>query len=50
VSTSVRLAVDENKLLRKAAQLEGMSVNLWATRILLTAAREQIAAAANTQP
>jgi hypothetical protein len=50
ISQSVRLTVDENKLVRQAADLEGFSINLWATRTLVAAAKKQIAAAANNQP
>jgi hypothetical protein len=50
VSQSVRLTVQENRLVRKAADLEGFSINLWATRTLVAAAKQQIAAAASEQP
>jgi uncharacterized protein (DUF1778 family) len=50
VSQSVRLSVEQNKLVREAAGIEGMSVNFWASRTLVAAAKKQIAAAANTQP
>jgi uncharacterized protein (DUF1778 family) len=45
ISQSVRLTVAENKLLREAAELEGMSINFWATRALVAAAKKAIAAA-----
>jgi len=45
VNQGVRLTVDENKLVRQAASLEGFSINLWATRTLVNAAKKQIAAA-----
>jgi hypothetical protein len=50
ISQSVRLTVAENKLMREAAELEGFSINFWATRTLVAAAKKQIAAAANDKP
>jgi len=46
VSQSVRLTVAENKLVREAADLDGASINFWATRALVTAAKAQLAKAA----
>jgi uncharacterized protein (DUF1778 family) len=37
------LTTDENKLVREASSLEGMSINFWAVRALVTAAKEGIA-------
>lgn len=50
ISQSVRLTVAENKLLREAAEFEGMSINFWATRALVAAAKKAIAAAATDNP
>jgi len=44
VKQGVRLSVDQNKLLRQAAELEGFSLNLWMTRVLVAAAKKRIAA------
>ena len=45
VAQSLRLTATENLLLRKAADLEGRSINTWATRHLIALAKHQIAAA-----
>jgi uncharacterized protein (DUF1778 family) len=45
VSQSIRISVEQNKLLRQAAELEGMSISLWASRVLIAAAKKEIAAA-----
>ena len=50
IKTGIRLQVDQNKLLREAAELEGMSVNLWMSRTLVAAAKKRIAAETNNQP
>jgi uncharacterized protein (DUF1778 family) len=50
VSQSIRLTVEENKLVRRAADLDGMSINFWATRNLVAAAKKQIAAAEKINP
>jgi hypothetical protein len=42
VSQSVRLTVADNKLLREASSLDGMSINFWATRALMAAANLRI--------
>jgi predicted HicB family RNase H-like nuclease len=42
VSQSVRLSVADNKILREAAALDGMSINFWASRALLVAANNRI--------
>jgi uncharacterized protein (DUF1778 family) len=42
VSQSIRLTVADNKLLREASALEGMSINFWASRALITAANNRI--------
>jgi len=47
VKTGIRLSVDQNKLLRQAAELEGFSLNLWMTRTLVAAAKKRIAAEPN---
>jgi uncharacterized protein (DUF1778 family) len=43
VNQSLRLTTDENKLVREASGLEGMSINFWAVRALVTAAKAGIA-------
>lgn len=43
VKQTVRLTVDENKLLRLAADLEGMSIAFWSKRLLLAGAKKRIA-------
>jgi len=48
VKTGIRLEVEQNKLLRQAAELEQMSLNLWMTRTLVAAAKKRIAAEPNT--
>lgn len=50
VSQTVRISVDQNKLIREAADLEGMSISFWASRALVAAAKKQIAAAATDNP
>ena len=40
---SLRLTVAENKLLREAATIERMSINVWGVRTLLAAAKRIIA-------
>lgn len=42
MSQSVRLSVADNKILREAAALDGMSINFWASRALLVAANNRI--------
>jgi uncharacterized protein (DUF1778 family) len=42
LKTGIRLSVDDNKLLKKAAELEGFSVNLWMVRTLVAAAKKRI--------
>lgn len=42
VSQSVRLSVAENRLVRKAADMERMSISLWASRALVAAAKAQL--------
>jgi uncharacterized protein (DUF1778 family) len=44
VSQAVRVTVDDNNLIREAATLEGVSINFWMKRVLLSAARKRIAA------
>ena len=46
INQSVRLTVEQNKLIREAADLEGMSISFWANRTLVAAAKKLIAAAA----
>jgi len=43
VKTGIRISVADNKLLRKAAELERMSQSLWMVRALLAAAKARIA-------
>jgi uncharacterized protein (DUF1778 family) len=43
VNQSLRLTVADNKLLREAAAIEGMSINFWAVRALVNAAKTRIA-------
>jgi uncharacterized protein (DUF1778 family) len=50
VAQSLRLTVAENKLLREAATLERMSINVWAVRTLLAAAKRRIAAESKNVP
>jgi uncharacterized protein (DUF1778 family) len=50
VSQTVRLTVEQNKLVREAADLEGMSISFWSSRTLVAAAKKQIAASANDKP
>jgi uncharacterized protein (DUF1778 family) len=45
---SLRLNKENNDLIRQAAELEGMSLNLWLSRCALTAAKKVIAAHAGT--
>ena len=42
ISQSVRLTVAENKLVRSAAELDGFSINFFATRALVAAAKARI--------
>ena len=49
MSQTVRLDVDQNKLVRKAADLEGMSISFWASRTLVAAAKKIIAASENVE-
>jgi hypothetical protein len=42
ISTSLRMIVADNKILRKAATLDGLSINHWCMRLLLTAAKKRI--------
>jgi uncharacterized protein (DUF1778 family) len=44
IKTGIRLDVSDNKLIRKAAELERMSQSLWMVRTLVGAAKERIAA------
>jgi uncharacterized protein (DUF1778 family) len=46
VSQTVRISVEQNRLIREAADLEGMSISFWASRTLVAAAKKQIATAA----
>lgn len=39
VQQALRLTVADNRLIRKAAQRERLSVNAWATRVLVNAAQ-----------
>lgn len=50
VSQSLRPTIEENKLIQKAAQLEGLSINFWSVRVLVAAAKKQITAAEKPQP
>jgi uncharacterized protein (DUF1778 family) len=43
VAQTLRLTVDQNNLVKEAADLEQMSINTWAKRILISAAKRQIA-------
>ena len=43
IKQGVRISVEQNKLLREAAELEGFSLNLWMTRVLVAAAKKRIA-------
>jgi uncharacterized protein (DUF1778 family) len=43
VNQTVRVLVEENRMIREAADLEGMSINFWAVRVLLAAAKSRIA-------
>jgi hypothetical protein len=43
VNQTLRLTTAENKLIREASGLDSSSINFWATRILVTAAKAQIA-------
>lgn len=43
VATSVRLDVNEMKLVRQASTLDGISANLWMKQVLLPAAKARIA-------
>ena len=43
MKTGIRISVADNKLLRKAAELERMSQSLWMVRALLAAAKARIA-------
>jgi uncharacterized protein (DUF1778 family) len=49
VNQSLRLTVDDNKLVRKAAKIEGLSINLWASRAVTATARQVIAAASTKE-
>jgi len=42
IKQGVRISVEHNKLLRRAAELEGFSLNLWMTRTLVAAAKKRI--------
>ena len=48
VAQSLRFNGEENKLIREAAEADGRSINAWGTRILITAAKKQIAASTST--
>jgi uncharacterized protein (DUF1778 family) len=50
VSQSLRPTIEENRLIQKAADLEGLSINFWSVRTLVAAAKKQIAAAAKINP
>ena len=43
MATSVRLDVNEMKLVRQASTLDGISANLWMKQVLLPAAKARIA-------
>jgi uncharacterized protein (DUF1778 family) len=45
---TLRLRPEENALIRAAAEDDSLSINSWAVRILLKAARAQLAAASTT--
>jgi uncharacterized protein (DUF1778 family) len=45
IAQSVRITVEENNLIKEAANLEGFSLNLWMKRVLLRAARAKVASA-----
>jgi uncharacterized protein (DUF1778 family) len=42
VNQTLRPDVSQNKLIREAAELEGMSINFWAVRILVAEAKKRI--------
>jgi uncharacterized protein (DUF1778 family) len=44
IKTGIRIDVSDNKLIRKAAELERMSQSLWMVITLVDAAKERIAA------
>jgi uncharacterized protein (DUF1778 family) len=43
VNQTLRPDVQQNKLIREAAELEGLSINFWAVRVLVSEARKRIA-------
>jgi uncharacterized protein (DUF1778 family) len=43
VAQSLRVSVADNKFIREAAALDGFSINFWAVRALVTAAKARIA-------
>jgi uncharacterized protein (DUF1778 family) len=45
VAQSLRVTVEEAKLIRKAAALKQFSINLWITQTLIPIAKREIAAA-----
>ena len=47
---TLRLDPEENRLIRMAAELDRLSINTWAIRVLMVAATKQIAVAAKSQP
>jgi uncharacterized protein (DUF1778 family) len=49
VAQSVRLTVEEAKLIRKAAHAKGESTNFWMTKLLVAAAKKQVAAKTKLQ-
>ena len=44
IRQTLRLNPEQNDLLRRAAEADGLSINTWAVRILVVAAKKQIAA------
>ena len=45
VTQGIRISVDENKLIRQAAEIERRSINAWAVDALVNAAKKVIRAA-----
>lgn len=48
VSQSLRITIDEAKLIREAAAARGFSINLWITQTLIPIAKRELAAAEKT--
>jgi hypothetical protein len=42
ISTSLRMTVADNKVLRKAATLDALSINHWCLRVVMAAAKKRI--------